>query len=75
MSQPNAVWIEFETNPPKPEAIKRMNKMLERLGIGMYFIMDRDGNLYSTSKAASGPCKLLADNGDWFNLDYAGRDD
>ena len=75
MNKPNKVWIEFETVPPKDEAVKRMNKMLERFGIDMYFSI-RDGfDLYINEKFGVQASKKLPDNGDWFNLDYLGRDD
>jgi len=75
MKKQNAVWIEFETDPPTPEAIKLMNKMLARLGVDMYFITDVDNQLFIGTKAEQFGYKKLRDNGDWFNLDFMGRDD
>lgn len=75
MNKPNKVWIEFETVPPTPEAIKRMNKMLERLGVPMYFSVHDGFDLYINEKLGVQASKKLLDNGDWFNLDYLGRDD
>jgi len=75
MKNQNRVWIEFETNPPTAEEIKLMNKMLARLGVDMYFITNVDNELFIGSKAPNTGYKKLLDNGDWFNLDYMGRDD
>ena len=75
MKNQNRVWIEFETNPPTAEEIKLMNKMLDRLGAGIYFIKNEENDLFVGYKTANTGYKKLLDNGDWFNLDYMGRDD
>tara|TARA_R110000823_G_scaffold113747_2_gene235741 strand:- start:717 stop:971 length:255 start_codon:yes stop_codon:yes gene_type:complete len=74
MNEQNQVWIAFETDPPTDEAIKSMNKMLERLGDDRYFIFDAEDNLLITRKSGLQESKKLLDNGDWFNLDFLGRD-
>ena len=74
MIKQNKVWIEFEN--PTPEAIKLMNKMLDRLDAEMYFLNNEQGDLLVMSKVeGSYSFKKCPDYGEWFNLDHLGRED
>ena len=73
MMKQTKVWIEFDNSTP--EAIKLMNKMLDRLDAGMYFINNEQGDLLVSSKIPGSGYKKCLGNGDWFNLDHLGRED
>jgi len=72
MINQNKIWIEFDN--PTPEAIKLMNKMLDRLDAEMYFLNNEQGDLLVSSKKGGGYQKC-PDHGSWFNLDHLGRED
>ena len=73
MINQNKIWIEFDN--PTPEAIKLMNKMLDRLDAEMYFINNEQGDLLVSSKIQGSGYQKCPDHGSWFNLDHLGRDD
>ena len=74
MKKQNKVWLEFESNPPTPEAIELMNKMLNRLNGDTFFDTNEDGQLL-LGRYSGGGYNLCTDNGAWFNLDWFGKDD
>ena len=73
MKNQNKVWLEFETNPPTPDAIDLMNKMLNRLDADLFFDTNDDGQLL-LSRYSGGGYSLCTDNGSWFSLDSFGKD-
>jgi hypothetical protein len=73
MKKQNKVWLEFETQPPTPEAVDLMNKMLDRLNVSRYFMIGDDGDLLLVDKVSS-TFHACLDNGSWFSLDYFGKD-
>ena len=69
----NKIWIEFDN--ATPEAIKLMNKMLDRLDADMYFLNNEQGDLLVSSKIPGSCYQKCPDYGSWFNLDHLGRED
>ena len=75
---PNRVWIELEKprdDAHAQEICKQANNMLRRLSDGPFeakFIWapEKKRYLYGSNMGYS----VLTDNGEWFNLEYMGRD-
>ena len=72
------VWIELERPENKEHAeeqCKLVNNMLTRLGAkGQSFFYDKRTLGYSLETSPGGCYKELLDNGEWFNLDFLGRE-
>lgn len=72
------VWIELEKSGSKEhgeEQCRLANNMLNRLGAkGLSFFYSTRDNLYCLETSADGMYKELADNGEWFNLTFLGRE-
>lgn len=87
MDKDNRIWLELD-KPKDFEHAKQQcelaNKMLARLGIskhnkfwaqGGFFTGERHAHCpYAFTTSSAGTYKELSDNGEWFSLDYLGRD-
>jgi hypothetical protein len=84
MKKQNRVWIQAEL-PENPvddryyreadERAAQMTNLLRRLGMQKTRIeFNRKYFKYSSVDTESGTFKILEDHGDWFNLEYFGRE-
>lgn len=74
----NKIWIELEKPKDKEHADLQCtlaNRVLERMGAkGQSFFYSQRLALYCIESSPGGTYKELTDNGEWFNLDYLGRE-
>ncbi len=75
--QQDRVWIELEV--PNDEAhaqaiCAKANRMLQRLMPGTSMAFWRGQNGYCITVDSAGSYYDLPDRGEWFNLDYLGRE-
>ena len=72
------VWIELvkpESKEHGEEQCRLANNMLNRLGAkGQSFFYSTRDNLYCLESSGGGTYTVLEDNGEWFSLDYFGRE-
>lgn len=80
------VWIElplYESDDECREAVEKLNRMMERMDCGIKqprqkfrfsSETDRRPKHYQLVDGPSGSFRELGDNGEWFNLDYLGRE-
>jgi hypothetical protein len=81
MERENLVWIELPKPENKEEAeeyCRLANNMMRRLvgdrnWNGSHFFWSEHKNMYCFGGGA-GTFKYLSDRGEWFNLDYLGRE-
>jgi|TARA_R100001530_G_C4189740_1_gene121815 phosphoglucomutase len=69
------VWIELEVDDSPEKTAEAANRMMRRLGFDydVFWWHEKEGS-FCGNQSAAGNYHVLEDNGEWFNLEWLGRE-
>ena len=74
----NRVWIEIELDDNETvnhERAEKLTKLLKKMGSRREFWYDETKKVFCSGSSDAPEFKELVKAGDWFNLDFLGRED